>query len=181
MNYVFHLLSCLQYGNKVQNSNVRETSRSSSGTSCDSCSFVFPDTYFCDATIELTTHTGAPQSPQVTGSRTSLSLSLGSSLRSRLDFLCSSFNSLPAHYEKTLQTALPALPKSILWARTVVGSICLFFLKLNPDNLFFCVCHVFRTSDYSHGYLLVPIQPTSPFPLAFFSFSLPLLAASFEY
>lgn len=67
----------LQYSNKVQNNNVGKTFKTSSSSSCGSCSFVFPVRYFSDLILELTTDVGAPQPPQVTCSRTSLSLPLG--------------------------------------------------------------------------------------------------------
>lgn len=65
------------------------------------------------------------------------------SLGSLLDFPCSNFDSSPGHCEKGIQTALLPLQKSFLRARTVLVSLSLFFLKLDPDNLFFCVCHAF--------------------------------------
>lgn len=61
MSYVFSpLCFMLQYGNKVQNSNVGKTFKSSSSSSSDSCSFVFPDSYFSDLILELITGVGAP-------------------------------------------------------------------------------------------------------------------------
>lgn len=67
----------LRYSNKVQNNNVGKTFKTSSRSSRGSCSFVFPVRYFSDLILELTTDVGAPQRPQVTCSRTSLSLRLG--------------------------------------------------------------------------------------------------------
>lgn len=92
------------------------------------------------------------------------------------------FNFLPAPLHEGNTDCSPGLCRSLFCKQKLL--LCpLVFSSLSQiltNNLVFCKSHVFRTSDYSHCYPLVPLQLTSPFPLASFPLSLPLLVVGFE-